>query len=58
MYNFWTNIFTSLGEFFEWALEAVPAIHNFPNWLFSIIALVAFIYWMGELRKFAREDKA
>ena len=34
---------------------------NFMNWLFMLVGLVAFIYWMGQLKKFNNnneEDKS
>lgn len=58
MYTFWTDIFVALGEASEWALAAVPAIHNIPNYLLSFVGLGAFIYWMKELKRFSREEKA
>jgi hypothetical protein len=34
---------------------------NTINWIISIIGLIAFVYWMGELKKYAatgEEDKS
>ncbi|WP_412987507.1 DUF6341 family protein [Pontimicrobium sp. IMCC45349] len=34
---------------------------NFLSWIFAVIGLVAFIYWMGQLKKFNannEEDKS
>ena len=58
-----SNIFKALGDFFTNVLFApYHAIRNMDNWwiqnsvswLFIICALVAFFYWMGELKKYKK----
>ena len=59
------NIFRTIGDFFTNVLF-VPFneirdmdnwwVQNGINWLFVIITTVAFLYWMGELRKFQKSE--
>jgi hypothetical protein len=55
------NIFRAIGEFFTKVMftpfQSIREMDNWwiqngVNWLFLIITLVAFMYWMGELRKY------
>ncbi|MDP3314293.1 hypothetical protein [Lutibacter sp.] len=57
------NIFKALGDFFTNVLF-VPFqgirfssnwwLQNTISWLFIIITLAAFLYWMGQLKKFKK----
>ncbi len=58
MYDFWRTLWTSIGEFMEWTFGLLPALHNLPNILFIIVGFLAFFYWMGQLVKFQKEEKA
>ncbi len=55
------NIFRALGDFFTNILfapyDAIRFMDNWwvqnsISWLFVIITFVAFLYWLGELRKY------
>ena len=55
------NIFRALGDFFTNVLfqpfEALRFMDNWwiqtiPSWIFIAISCVAFLYWLGELRKY------
>ena len=55
------NIFRAIGDFFTNVLfepfEALRFMDNWwiqtiPSWIFIAITCVAFLYWLGELRKY------
>ena len=59
------NIFRTIGDFFTNVLfapfEEIRAMDNWwvqnsVNWLFIIVTTVAFLYWMGELRKYQNTE--
>ncbi len=58
------NIWRAIGNFFtDYAFIPFDnirfteswVIQNIINWIFIIITTVAFLYWMGQLKKFKRE---
>jgi len=58
------NIFKATGDFFIWAFGPLEWIRkdiaswtfqNTVNWIFLLIAMVLFVYWMGQLMKFKKE---
>ena len=59
------NIFRVIGDFFTNVLfspyHAVRSIDNWwvqnsVSWLFIIITAVAFLYWLGELKKYQNSE--
>ena len=58
------NIFRVIGDFFtNVAFKPLNAIRfsdnwwlqNTFSWILAIITMVAFVYWMGQLKKFKNE---
>jgi len=59
------NIFKAIGDFFtnvafaplDWIRNDVDSwwAQSAISWVFIIIASVAFVYWMGQLKKFSDE---
>lgn len=58
------NIFKAIGDFFtNVAFKPLDSIRFMENWwsqntiswIFIIIAFFAFLYWMGQIRKFKQE---
>lgn len=58
------NIFRAIGDFFtnvafvplDWIRESDNWwVQNSISWIFVIITSVAFVYWMGQLKKFKNE---
>lgn len=59
------NIFRAIGDFFTNVIftpyNEIRAMDNWwvqngINWLFIIVTTVAFLYWMGELRKYQNTE--
>ena len=57
------NIFKAIGEFCQTILfQPFNALRSMDNWwvqstvswIFVIITLIAFFYWLGELRKYGK----
>lgn len=68
----WKNIWESIANLFD-AILLAPLngvaklelenwwLANSVSWIFIVIGLVAFVYWMGQLKKFNdnnEEDKS
>jgi hypothetical protein len=59
------NIFRVIGDFFtnvvfaplNWVRNDVSNwwVQNTISWILMIICMVAFVYWMGQLKKFKKE---
>lgn len=59
------NIFRAIGDFFtnygfspfEWLRNDVSSwwSQNTLSWILSIICMTAFVYWMGQLKKFKQQ---
>lgn len=59
------NIFRVIGDFFtnvvfaplNWVRNDVSNwwAQNTISWILMIICMVAFVYWMGQLKKFKKE---
>lgn len=58
------NIFRAIGDFFtNVAFKPLDGIRFMDNWwlqstlswIFVIITVIAFVYWMGQLKKFKQE---
>lgn len=66
MKNFWEGIADLFVNFLFKPFDALRAIEldnwwlaNSVSWILALIGLVAFIYWMLQLRKFSSdEDKS
>ena len=68
----WKNFWEAIADLFENVLfaplNALAKLElenwwaaNFVSWIFIVIGLVAFVYWMGQLKKFNannEEDKS
>ncbi|MBI9039789.1 uracil phosphoribosyltransferase [Lutibacter sp.] len=57
------NIFKAIGDFFTNVLfspyNSLRSMDNWwlqstISWIFIVIAFVAFLYWMGEIRKYKK----
>ena len=63
----WKEVFEGIADFSETVLfapyEALRlgtdswALSNIVNWLLMIIGFVAFIYWMGQLKKYNENNE-
>jgi hypothetical protein len=59
------NIFRVIGDFFtnvvfaplDWLRNDVTSwtAQNTISWILMIICMLAFVYWMGQLKKFKKE---
>ncbi|MFT4683555.1 MAG: hypothetical protein ACI8RP_000176 [Urechidicola sp.] len=59
------NIFRVIGDFFtnvvfaplNWLRNDISSwwTQNTISWILMIICMVAFVYWMGQLKKFKKE---
>jgi hypothetical protein len=49
-----TEVWTVVGDFFEWTFTILPILNNGPNVFFSLIIVVYFFYWMVQMRKHKR----
>ena len=63
-----TEFFRAIEWLFEdilfWPLDQLRLLQNdswflanFINWIFVIIGIIAFAYWMNQLRIFDKEEK-
>ena len=59
------NIFRAIGDFFTNVLfmpyEEIRSMDNWwvqnsVSWLFVVITSIAFLYWLGELKKYQKSD--
>jgi len=57
------NIFKAIGDFFTNVLfspfNSIRSMDNWwlqstISWIFIVIAFIAFLYWMGEIRKYKK----
>jgi uncharacterized membrane protein len=57
------NIFKAIGDFFTNVLfspyNSLRSMDNWwlqstISWIFIVIAFIAFLYWMGEIRKYKK----
>jgi len=51
----WNEIVYGLGDLIEATFVILPALGNIPNIIFIAIIFAAFVYWLGELRKYHKE---
>ncbi|AOW21371.1 DUF6341 family protein [Urechidicola croceus] len=59
------NIFRAIGDFFtnvgfkpmDWIRNDISSwwTQNTISWIFVIISMVAFVYWMGQLKQFKQQ---
>ncbi len=52
-----TNLFQSIGDFFEWSFIYIQKLDNLPNYFFIAIGFIGFIYWMREQARYNREAR-
>lgn len=59
------NIFKAIGDFFRSVLFAPYEeirfmdswwVQNMVSWVFILIALIAFLYWLRELKKYQNTE--
>ena len=52
-----SNFFYSLGNIFESLWSVIPSIGGVPNYIFSIIITLLFVYWTVQLIRFKRNQE-
>ena len=51
-----TDFWNGLGEFFTETFKVMPALDNYPNYLFVLVGIAFFVYWLIELYKYKKND--
>ncbi len=51
------NIFSSIGNFFEWTFTYIQKLENLPNIFFIIIGFIALAFWLSEQTRYNKEAR-
>ncbi len=51
----WTDVFESIGSFFQWTFKGMEKLGHGPNVFISIFVIGMLVYWTAKIVKYKKE---